>query len=89
MIAWTIALAALLLNSVLATTNNGAARLLPNGETANRALRLALRGTTSNRDAVGSRVMVRLVDGTRQTFMVKTNRMPFGVQPVRSPTGPQ
>ena len=35
MIAWTIALVALLLNSVLATTNNGAARLLRNGGTAN------------------------------------------------------
>ena len=35
-------------------------------------LRLALRGTSSNRDAIGARVMVRLADGTRRTLMVKT-----------------
>ncbi len=48
---------------VLVTINNGAARLLRNGGTENRALRLSLRGTTSNRDAIGARVLVRLADG--------------------------
>ena len=57
---------------VLVTTNNGAARLLRNGGTENRALRLSLRGTSSNRDAIGARVLVRLADGTRRTLMVKT-----------------
>jgi enediyne biosynthesis protein E4 len=57
---------------VLVTTNNGPARLFRNGGTENRALRLSLRGTTSNRDAIGAGVLVRLADGTRRTLMVKT-----------------
>jgi hypothetical protein len=57
---------------VLVTTNNGPARLLRNAGTENRALRLALRGTTSNRDAIGARVVALLADGTRRMQMVKT-----------------
>ncbi|MCA1583466.1 MAG: CRTAC1 family protein [Acidobacteria bacterium] len=57
---------------VLVTTNNGRARVLRNDGLENRALRLSLRGTTSNRDAVGARASVRLTDGTRRTQMVKT-----------------
>ena len=57
---------------VLVTTNNGPARLLRNGGTENRALRLSLRGTSSNRDAIGARVAVRLADGSRRALMVKT-----------------
>ncbi|MFN2444436.1 MAG: CRTAC1 family protein [Vicinamibacterales bacterium] len=57
---------------VLVTINNGRARVLRNDGRENRALRLSLRGTTSNRDAVGARASVRLTDGTRRTQMVKT-----------------
>ena len=45
------------------TANNGAARLLRNdGGNRNRSLRLTLRGTSSNRDAIGSKVEL-LLDG--------------------------
>jgi hypothetical protein len=57
---------------VLVTTNNGPARLLRNDGAENRSLRLSLRGTRSNRDAIGARVSVRLGDGTRRMHMVKT-----------------
>ena len=43
---------------VVLTTNGGAASLYRNDSTVGRALRLTLRGTTSNRDAIGARVRV-------------------------------
>lgn len=58
---------------LLVTTNNGPAKLLRNdGGSANRALRMILRGTVSNRDAIGARVVVRMRDGGRRWQMVKT-----------------
>ena len=57
---------------LLVTANNGPARLLRNDGTGHRALRIALRGVGSNRDAVGARVTVTLADGTRRWQMVKT-----------------
>ena len=57
---------------LLVTTNNGPAKLLRNDGGANRALRLVLRGTASNRDAIGARATVRATDGTRRSQMVKT-----------------
>ncbi|MEO5742938.1 MAG: CRTAC1 family protein [Vicinamibacterales bacterium] len=58
---------------LLVTTNNGPARLLRNdGGNAHRALRVALRGTASNRDGIGARVTVRMADGSRRWQMVKT-----------------
>ena len=57
---------------LLLTTNNGPAVLLRNDQLAGRrSLRLRLRGTTSNRDAIGA--MVRAFhDGITQTRMVKS-----------------
>jgi hypothetical protein len=43
---------------VIITTNGGPASLYRNDSTVGRALRLTLRGTTSNRDAIGARVRV-------------------------------
>ena len=58
---------------LLITTNNGPATLLRNdGATGHRALRIALRGTASNRDGIGARVAVRMADGSRRWQMVKT-----------------
>ena len=57
---------------LLITANNGAARLLRNDGAGNRALRVALRGTSANRSAIGARVTLTLADGTRQWQMVKT-----------------
>jgi hypothetical protein len=58
---------------LLVTTNNGAAKLLRNdGGSVNGALRIVLRGTASNRDAIGARVMARMADGSRRSQMVKT-----------------
>ena len=57
---------------LLVTTNNGPARLLRNDGDVGRALRLMLRGVTSNRDAIGARVTVRLADGAPQRHLVKT-----------------
>ena len=58
---------------LLITTNNGPAALLRNDRTArNRALRIALRGTASNRDGIGARVSIRMANGKRRWQMVKT-----------------
>ena len=60
---------------VLVTTNNGPAKLLRNDQpagSAGRALRTALRGTKSNRSAIGARVTVRASDGSRRWQLVKT-----------------
>ncbi|MGH9348518.1 MAG: CRTAC1 family protein [Vicinamibacterales bacterium] len=57
---------------LLVTTNNGPARLLRNDGAAASAVRVALRGRTSNRDAVGATVMIRLAGGVRRTQMVRT-----------------
>jgi hypothetical protein len=58
---------------LLITTNNGPAALLRNDAAARqRALRIALRGTASNRDGIGARVSVRMADGKRRWQMVKT-----------------
>ncbi len=57
---------------LLITTNNGPARLLRNDGGANQSLRVALRGTASNRDAIGARVTVRLAGGATAWKMVKT-----------------
>ena len=56
---------------VLVTVNNGPARLLRNDGAAARALRIALRGSTSNRDAIGARITISAA-GTRSTRLVKT-----------------
>ena len=57
---------------VLMTTNNGSAVLLRNDQTAgNRSVRLRLRGTVSNRDAIGSTVRV-FYEGVSQSRMVKS-----------------
>ncbi len=56
---------------LLITTNNGPAKLFRNDGPATRALRLVLRGTASNRDAIGARVVIA-AGGTRRTQMVKT-----------------
>ena len=58
---------------LLITTNNGPAALWRNDTGArNRALRIGLRGTTSNRDGIGARISVRMADGKRRWQMVKT-----------------
>lgn len=57
---------------LLLTTNNGPAVLLRNDrQSRNRSLRLTLRGTTSNRDAIGARVQV-MHGGVTQTRMVRS-----------------
>jgi len=57
---------------VLITTNNGPAVLLRNDQTVgNRSVRFRLRGTTSNRDAIGSAVRI-VHDGVSQSRMVKS-----------------
>jgi hypothetical protein len=57
---------------LLVTANNGPARLLRNDGTGHRALRVTLRGSATNRSAVGARVIVTRGDGTRRGQMVKT-----------------
>ncbi len=57
---------------VVVTTNNGPARLLRNNASSSRAIRLVLRGSTSNRDAIGARVTIRGMDGGTQWRMIKT-----------------
>jgi hypothetical protein len=57
---------------ILLTTNNGPARLFRNDGTVNRALRVTLAGSASNRDAIGARVRVVRVAGSPGTGMVKT-----------------
>ena len=57
---------------VLMTTNNGSAVLLRNDQTAgNRSIRFRLRGTVSNRDAIGSTVRI-FYAGVSQSRMVKS-----------------
>ena len=57
---------------LLMTTNNGPAVLLRNDQTAgNRSLRLRLKGTTSNRDAIGSTVRI-YHDGITQSRVVRS-----------------
>jgi enediyne biosynthesis protein E4 len=57
---------------LVVTTNNGPARVFRNDGGRNHALRVSLRGTTSNRDGIGARVTITLADGTRQWSMMKT-----------------
>jgi len=64
---------------VLITTNNGPAKLLRNdagtvggGRKTGGALRIVLRGTTSNRDGIGARVTLRAANGARSWQIVKT-----------------
>jgi hypothetical protein len=57
---------------VLITTNNGRAVLLRNDQTAgNRSVRFRLRGTTSNRDAIGSSVRI-FYAGVSQSRLVRS-----------------
>jgi hypothetical protein len=57
---------------VLITTNNGPAVLLRNDQSGgNRSVRFRLRGTVSNRDAIGSTVRI-FHDGMSQSRMVKS-----------------
>jgi hypothetical protein len=55
---------------VLMTTNNGPARLFRNDQAGNRSIRFRLRGTASNRDAIGAVVRIEH-GGTAQTRIVK------------------
>jgi enediyne biosynthesis protein E4 len=60
---------------LLVTTNNGPARLLRNDGPPAPAVpvtRVALRGRTANRDAIGAKIALRMKDGTRRTQLVKT-----------------
>jgi hypothetical protein len=57
---------------ILMTTNNGPAVLLRNDQTGgNRSIRFRLRGTTSNRDAIGSTIRI-VHDGITQSRMVRS-----------------
>jgi enediyne biosynthesis protein E4 len=56
---------------LLITTNNGPARLYRNDQTGNRSIRFRLRGTASNRDAIGAVVRIEH-GGTAQTRVVKS-----------------
>ena len=57
---------------VVVTTNGGPARLYRNDlDTANRSVRLTLRGTRSNRDGIGARVRAR-IGSTWLTRLVRT-----------------
>jgi hypothetical protein len=56
----------------IVTTNNGRAVLLRNDQTAgNRSVRFRLRGTTSNRDAIGSSVRI-FYAGVSQSRLVRS-----------------
>ena len=57
---------------LLITANNGPARLLRNDGAVNHKLRIALKGSSSNRDGIGARVRVARVAGNPVTAMVKT-----------------
>jgi hypothetical protein len=58
---------------LIVTVNNGPARLLRNdGGERNRRLRMNLRGTRSNRDAIGAFARVTHAGGTSPWLMVKT-----------------
>jgi hypothetical protein len=57
---------------LLVTTNNGPARLLRNDGPPPRALRLMVRGTSSNRNGIGARVTARLADGSSPWHLVKS-----------------
>jgi hypothetical protein len=57
---------------LLITANNGPARLLRNEGAVNHSLRVTLAGTSSNRDAIGSKVRVRRDQGEPLSRMVKT-----------------
>jgi hypothetical protein len=57
---------------LLVTTNNGPARLFRNDGGRNHSVRIALRGTKSNRDAIGARITVTLGDGSRRWSLVKS-----------------
>jgi hypothetical protein len=57
---------------LVVTTNNGPAKLFRNDGGRNHALRVALKGVASNRDAIGARIAITLTDGTSQWRMVKT-----------------
>ena len=54
------------------TANNGPARLLRNDLNGSRSLRIVLRGSTSNRDAIGAKARVRHERGFSPWQMVKT-----------------
>jgi len=56
---------------LLMTTNNGPARLFRNDQSGNRSIRFRLRGTASNRDAIGALVRIEY-GGTSQTRVVKS-----------------
>jgi hypothetical protein len=53
------------------TSNNGRAQLFRNDQSVNRAIRFRLRGTASNRDAIGALVRIEH-GGTAQTRLVKS-----------------
>ena len=57
---------------LLITANNGPARLLRNDGGGGHRLRVTLAGTSSNRDAIGSKVRVRRDQGEPLSRMVKT-----------------
>jgi len=58
---------------LLVTTNNGPARLLRNdGGNRSKMLRVKLIGSTSNRDAIGTKVKITAADGSILRGMVKT-----------------
>ena len=57
---------------LLVTANNGPTRLLRNDGSGHRALRVILRGTSSNRDGIGARLTATFGDGSRRWQMVKT-----------------
>ena len=58
---------------LLVTTNNGPARLLRNdGGNRSKMLRMKLIGSTSNRDAIGTKVKITAADGSILRGMVKT-----------------
>src|SRR5687768_6928227 len=58
---------------LLITANNGPARLLRNDNgNQNDMLRVKLVGTTSNRDGIGAKVLLKTSKGARQFAMVRT-----------------
>jgi hypothetical protein len=57
---------------VILMANNGPARLLRNEGTANRRVRITLKGSSSNRDAIGARVRLLRPGGPTPWRMVKT-----------------
>jgi hypothetical protein len=56
---------------LLVTTNNGPTRLYRNDQSTNRSIRFRLRGTASNRDAIGAVLRIEH-GGTAQTRLVKS-----------------